>query len=235
MSKAERDKIMVTEHILEVRHAAVGTFLDVRGFIADYIRNTGIFPHWNIDATVVNFRDQSDAIKCEGAFVGYKSAGYVVLNPQTRNFFTDRASSFWKQLVKNSHYKIPEPIRFGARTKLFVPSHQSFEEINTALFESFFTEKARSLIGGKETDMQFTIELKEDVYNVRIIGGPLQKDEANRYFQFESEHFKKSGLFLDIDFFKTDNLSLDKTPTLLKQAVDLTWQKAEKIASGIGL
>ncbi|GAH01024.1 unnamed protein product [marine sediment metagenome] len=38
----------------------------------------------------MNFRDESDAIKTEGAFVGYKSAGYVTLNPSTRNYFTDR-------------------------------------------------------------------------------------------------------------------------------------------------
>lgn len=235
MPKPDTDKIMVAEHVLEVRHAASSTFLDIRGYIADYIRNNDFFPHWKIDTNVVNFSDGSDAIKSEGAFVGYKSAGYVVLNPQTRNFFTDRASSFWKLLIKNNHYKIPKPTRFGARTKLFVPSRQSFEEINKVLFEEFFTEKTRELIEGKETDLQFTIELKEGDYDVRLIVGPIHKDEAGRYFQFDSEHFKQSGLFLDIDYFKTEKLSLDKVPNLLKQAVDLAWQKAERIASGIGL
>lgn len=235
MSKDKTDKIMAAEHVLEVRYAASGTFLDVRGYVADYFRNEKFFPHWKIDTNVVNFRDESEAIKSEGAFVGYKSAGYVVLNPQTRNFFVDRATSFWKLLLKNGHYKIPEPTRFGARTKLFVPSHRSFEEINKELFEGFFTEKARTLIGGKETDLQFTIDLKEDVYDVKMNGGPIHKDEASRYFQFESEHFKKCGLYLDIDYFKTDKLTIDKIPTFLKNAVDLTWQKAERIASGIGL
>jgi hypothetical protein len=235
MPRPKEDKIMLAEHILEVRYEASGTFLDVRGYIADYIRQEGFFPHWKIDNNVVNFRDESDDIKSEGAFVGYKSAGYIALNPQTRNYFTDRASSFWKLLLKNSHYVIPEPTRFGARTKLFVPSSQSFEKINQALFKEFFTEKARSLIGGKEMDLQFTIDLKENVFDVRVVGGPLHKDEAGQYFQINSDYFRKCGLILDIDYFKTTKLSLSDVPKLLKQAIDLTWQKTERIASGIGL
>jgi hypothetical protein len=100
---------------------------------------------------------------------------------------------------------------------------------------NYFTDKSRSWIGGKETDFQFTIELKEDVYDVRLLAGPLHKNEAGQHFQFESDHFNKCGIFLDIDFSKTDNLSLDGVPKLLKHAIDLTWKKAELIASGLGL
>jgi len=235
MPKSDKDKIMVAQHVFEMRHAASGTFLDVRGYIADYIRAEGFFPHWKIDANVINFRDEIGAIKSDGAFVGYKSAGYIGLNSQTRNYFPDRASSFWKLLIKNNHYKIPQPVRFGARTTLFIPSELSFDEINKTMFEHYFTDKSRLLIGGKETDFQFTIELKEDVYDVRLLAGPLHKNEAGQYFQFESENFKKCGIYLDIDYFKTDNLSLDGAPKLLKQAIDLTWKKAELIASGLGL
>ena len=235
MSKAEKEKVMLAEHVLEVRHEASGTFLDLRGYIADYMRKEGFFPHWQIDTNVVNFRDEPNRVKSEGAFVGYKSSGYVVLNPQTHNFFIDRAFSFWKLLTKNNAYKIPKPIRFGARTKLFIPSRKPFEEINKGFFEALFTEKGRSLLGGKEKDFQFTVESKEDVYDVRVIGGPIHKDESARYFQFESEHFKQSGLFLDLDYYKTDGLTLDNIPKLLADSVDLAWQKAERIATAVGL
>ncbi len=235
MAKPRDEKVMLAEHTLEVRHSASGTFLDERGYVADYIRQEGFFPHWQIDANVVNFRDESSSVKSEGAFVGYKSAGYVALNPQTRNYFPDRASSFWKLMLKNNHYKIPNPTRFGARTKVFVPSKNSFDEINKTLYETFFTENARSLIGGKEIDLQFTVDLKEDVFHVHLMGGPIHEDEAGRYFKFESEFFKQSGLFLDIDFYKTDGLSLNDIPALLRKAIDLTWHKAELIASSIGL
>ena len=235
MSTVGKEKIMLAEHILEVRHAASGTFLDLRGYVADYIRQKGIFHHWKIDANVVNFQDEPGTIKKEGAFVGYKSAGYVTLNPITRNYFADRASSFWNLLLKNGRYKIHKPTRFGTRTKLFVPSPQSFDEINKAMFEGLFTEKARLLVGGKETDLQFTIELKEDGFDVRVTGGPIHKDEANKHFQFKAEQFSQCGIFLDIDCFKTDGLSLSEVPRLLKTAIKLTWEKAEKFASGVGL
>jgi hypothetical protein len=235
MAKRDQDKIMLAEHVLEVRHDASGTLLDVRGFLADYIRKEKFLPHWNIRSNVVNFRDNKDEIKLEGAFVGYKSAGYVVLNPQTRNFFPDRATAFWKLLLRNEHYEIPKPTRFGARTKVFVPSGKSFDAINEVMFEELFTQKIRGLIGGTETDLQFTIELKEKSFDVRVIGGPIHKDEAGRYFQFTSEEFKKSGLFLDIDIYQTSGLLLPEIPRILKKAVDMTWEKTERVASGLGL
>jgi len=46
MTKTDRDKIMLAEHVLEVRHEASGTFLDVRGYVADYIRREKFLPHW---------------------------------------------------------------------------------------------------------------------------------------------------------------------------------------------
>jgi len=235
MPKNKDEKEMVVEHVLEVRHVASGTFLDVRGYVADYIRNHKFLPHWKIDANVVNFRDEADALKNEGAFVGYKSAGYVVIDPKTRNFFCDRASAFWNLIQKNDHYKLPSPSRFGIRTKLFIPSRKSFDDINKVIYEEFFSEKARSLLGGKETDLQFTIDLRESGFNVRLIGGPIHKDEANQYFKADSDHFKKCGLFLDIDYFKTDELSNKTIPNLLSKAVDLMWSKAESIATGLGL
>jgi hypothetical protein len=235
MSKLNRDKVMLAEHILEIRHNASGTFLDIRGYIADYIKGKGLFPHWNIETNVVNFRDNPEKIISEGAFIGYKNAGYVSLNPQTRNYFTDRATSFCKSLLEQKTYKIPKPTRFGTRTKIFVPSIESFDKINASFFETLFTEKARTLIGGKATDSQFAIELIEGSFNVRIVGRPIHKDKARRYFQFDSEHFTQCGLFLDLDYFMTDNFELSNVTKLLPEAINFTWRKAEHISSGVGL
>lgn len=234
MPQKDKDKIMLAEHVLEVRHDASGTFLDVRGYVADFVRSEKFLPHWKIDANVVNFRDQPDKIGTEGAFVGYKSAGYVVLNPQTRNFFNDRATAFWKLLLKNVHYDLPCLARFGMRTKLFVPSTSTFDAINKKMYEELFSENTRSLVGGTETDLQFTIELREAGFDVRVMGGPIHKDEAGKYFQFESDDFRNCGLFLDLDYYTTTDLKPDAVPKLLHKAVDLMWIKAERIARGLG-
>ena len=235
MAKQDREKVMLVEHILEVRHDASGTFLDVRGQIADFVRNQNFLPHWKIDPNVINFLDDQNRIKTEGAFIGYKSAGYIVLNPHARNFFHDRASAFWRLLTSIPNYKLPSIKRFGMRTKVFVPSTQNFEQINKAMYESMFTDKARALFGGKEKDLQFIVELIEAGFDVRIAGGPIHKGEAAKHFQFEAEGFSKYGLFLDIDYHKTNDLNLDSVPRLLQDSVTRMWEKAEKIAAGLGL
>jgi len=234
-SKRDKDKLMLAQHVLEVRHTPSGSFLDVRGYVADYVRGSGLFPHWKIDTNVVNFRDMPDGVKLDGAFAGYKSAGYLVHNPETHNYFVDKATAFWKTLLKNQHYHVPEATRFGARTLVFLSSTMSFDQLNRLVFERFFTEKAHELIGGRETDLQFIIDLNEGQFHVRVSGGPLHEDEAGKYLSFESDHFKHCGLFLDIDYYKTKNLAHSSIPRLLREAIDLTWVKVEKIASELGL
>jgi hypothetical protein len=203
--------------------------------VADYVRNKGLFPHWKIDTNVVNFRDLPDRIKSDGAFAGYQSAGYIVYNPDTHNYFVDKATKFWKELLLNEHYKIPEVTRFGNRTLIFIPTVLSFDEINKRIFETFIAEKARSLLGGKETDLMFVVETLEENFNMRIQGGPIHENEAINYISFSSEHFKKCGLFLDIDYSKTKDLDHNVINKLLHDSITLTWNKAENIAKSLGI
>ena len=98
-----------------------------------------------------------------------------------------------------------------------------------------FSEKMQKLIEGNETDLQFIIDLIDHDFNMKILGGPLQKDEASKYISFHSEHFKNTGLFLDIDCFKTHNLSHNCIPDLLKRGVKAIWEKVENIAAGMGM
>jgi hypothetical protein len=92
--KKESEKLIITEHTLEIRHQASGSFLDNRGFVADYIRSHGLFPHWQIDSNIINFRDGPNKPEKLGAFVGYKSAGFFAFDPDTRNYFEDKACQF---------------------------------------------------------------------------------------------------------------------------------------------
>lgn len=235
MVKKEKEKVMLSEHVLEVRHAASGSFLDVRGYVADFIRENGSLPHWKIDTNVVNFRDLPEKLEKEGAFAGYKSAGYIVFNPETKNFFADRATSFWKTLLKNGHYKIPSPTRFGVRSKIFLPSQKTFKEINDSVFNTFFTDQAKELIGGQEKDVQFIVDISEGKFDVRVSGGPIHENEVSKYLKFESDEFSSCGLYLDLDFYKTEDVSHQQVPKLIKEAMNLTWVKVENIATKLGL
>ncbi len=228
MMKKE-EKIMVTEHILEMRHGAVGSFLDVRGFVADYVRNSGFLPHWSIDANIVNFRDESNRVEKEGAFAGYKSFGYFTYNPPTKNFFQDRAISFVKLIDKNSDYNIPNIARFGCRSKIFIPYEKDFDLLNGLLNENFISDSLRDIVSHKETDLQIVLEYTDKIFNSRLTIGPMHKDEVKNQLNFESESFSKAGLFLDIDYFKTDNIELANIFPLIKESMILIWEKVDSI------
>jgi hypothetical protein len=235
MAKKDAERVIVADHLLEVRHAASGTFLDVRGSLADHIRSKEVFRHWKIGPNVIEFRDAEGALQQEGAFLGYKSLGYTVQDPQTRNFFGDKACAFWKLVLEIPDYKLPQLTRFGTRMKAFVPSSKSFEKINESMYKRLFTLDTRNMIGGQEKDLQLTLELREGEFDVRIAAGPMHKNEAEGHFDFESRYFPKAGLFLDIDFYKTDNLNPESVPGLLLDAVSRMWNRVELIATGIGL
>ena len=228
-------RIIVTEHIMEIRHHASGRFLDVRGYVADYFRSNDLFPHQQIDPNVVQFRDEPKAPKKIGAFAGYKSAGLYSFDPDTRNYFEDKAGQFWKNLSKNQFYNIPEIRRFGCRTKAFLNCSKTFEEINNSLYEKFFSDDFRSLIGEKEKDLQVVVELNAGNFLMKIICGPIHKKEANNYFNFKSDHFEDTGIFLDIDVYKDKDVRSSKISALVKESMNLTWRKIDNISKSVGL
>jgi len=231
----EKDKVIVSEHVLEVRHQASGRFLDVRGYVADHIKGADLFPHWEIDTNVVNFRDAPRKPDKVGAFAGFKSAGVFVYDPDTRNYFEDKSGKFWKELNKNQFYTLPELTRFGCRTKAFLNSNMPFEDINSLIYEKFFTPEFKKLVGEKEKDLQVVIELIVGEFNIRLTCGPIHKEEANRYFSFESDHFSETGIYLDLDVYKTENIQSTKIPSLTKKAMSLTWEKIDNVSASVGL
>lgn len=227
--------MMLVEHILEVRHYASGKFLDVRGYVADYIRSTELFPHWQIDENTINFRDDPKQIIRDGAFASYKAAGYVVYNPQTKNYFVDKASSYWKKLTKNQHYNLPDPTRFGARTKVFIPVNKPFDEIHSLVFDTFYNPLTKELVGDTINDIQFTFNLNANDFNIKISGGPVHSNEVAKYMSFNADEFKSEGIYLDLDYSKVTNLDNKDITKFLKSAIESTWQKIDNITSKLGV
>lgn len=222
----DENRVIVTEHILEVRHQPTGRFLDVRGFVADHIKGADLFPHWQIDTNVVNFRDAPKHPKKIGAFAGFKSVGVFVYDPDTRNYFEDKAGKYWRTLIKNQFYTLPDITRFGCRTKAFLNSQKSFDEINDTLYSKFFTKEFKELMGEKEKDLQIVIDLEIQDFAVRITCGPIHKEEAGNYFSFRSDHFEETGVYIDVDFSKKSPINLKDVPSLTKQAIKYTWKES---------
>lgn len=231
----EDHKVIVTEHVLEVRHQATGRFLDVRGYVADHIKGADIFPHWEIETNVVNFRDTPNKAERIGAYAGYKSAGVFVYDPDTRNFFEDKSGKFWRTLIKNQFYTLPDLTRFGCRTKAFLNSDKPFEEINSIVYAKFFNKEFQNLVGDNESDFQVIVEFLINEFKVRLVIGPIHKEEATRYFSFESEHFSETGLYIDFDISCTKNLQQSDITNLTKKSMKITWERIDMISEAVGL
>ena len=229
------NKVIVSEHVFEIRHHATGRLLDVRGNVADYIKSADIFPHWEIDTNVVKFRDAPKKPEKIGAFAGYQSAGLFVYDPYTKNFFEEKSGKFWRTLVKNQHYVVPDITRFGCRSKLFYNSQKSFEDINSEIYNKFFSEEFIALTCNKEKDLQIVIVLKEQDFDIRITIGPIHKEEANRYFTFQSDHFTDAGVYIDIDVYKSIGVAGKDVPSLIKKAMEISWAKADSIVAKVGV
>ena len=235
MAKKQLDQYMVNEHVLEVRYDSSVSFLTGDGQVADYIRSVNLFPHWKIDANIVNFFDTPLEVKQLGAFIAFNRAGYIVKNPDTQNFFQEKAIAFWAKFLENNVFPLPEVDRFGTRTKIFLSSDKPFEEVNQAVYEKFITADARKTLGGAESDLTYLIKLEDGGFTLNVLIGPLHKGEAEKFLSFKSERFSSTGLILDIDCYIQDRLSPKDIPRLLRDAMTLTWDKANKIAKFVGL
>ena len=226
---------MLAEQILEVRYPASGSFLDVRGSVADQIRTKGFLSHWSIEPNIINFRDDAEAVNKEMAFVGYKSAGYVVQDAPTKNFFQERAALFWRHLRDCKDFPIPKLERFGARSKIFIPTDKTFQEVYKAGCAVLYTPQALEL-GATLKDVQFVFQLKTaDGFEGRISGGPVAKDEAAAHLNSDSPLLSKAGFFIDVDLYKSSGIEHDDVSKLLRDASALHWAKADAFAAAIGI
>lgn len=236
MSKDIREIVYITEHILELRHEAVAKFLDVRGFITEYFsKNNVVLPHWQVNENTVSLFDNQLGVKEIGAVVSYDKIVFLTYNPNTKNYFEDKAMKFWKLLGENKHYTIPDILRFGARTKCYIPSNLNFEEINKKIYTMFFNENSMKIIGGTQTDQQVILDLKEQEFQVRIIVGPVRENEASRYFNFKEKEFEQAGIYIDADYYQFGKIAHTKVKNLLDNAMSLFWQKIERMKIAIGV
>ncbi|MEJ2497280.1 MAG: hypothetical protein P8Y43_07390 [Sulfurovaceae bacterium] len=235
MSKHESNSEMTTQHIMEIRYTPSGGFLDTRGYLADYIREGDILPHWQIEENVIHFRDDPREVQEEGAFIGYKNSGYIVYDPETKNYFSDKTKKFWKLFSKNKEFIIPELSRVGIRSKIFIPIKQEFDFINHTIASKIYSSSIDALLGSKMTDSQFVFTLNESQFQVRIMGGPIHKEEAYRLFDFSSDAFEKCGLFLDIDVATTSDLTISKVTSIIDKSMEITWKKIDSFAKELGI
>jgi len=104
-----------SQHILEIRYKPIGSFLNVRGSVADRVSENTPLKEWAIGADRVDFHDALDKTR-ETGFVTYRNAGYLCLLPATRSYFADRAAKFIKQVLSIDGLHFSPVLRIGSRS-----------------------------------------------------------------------------------------------------------------------
>lgn len=236
MADTHMQHTFVTEEILEVRYTPRGGFLTQAGYIADYVSDQGLFPHWEIESNMVKFRDVAGAPKNLHAFVSYKNAGIVAIDSQTANFFQDKAIQYWRTLESNKFFAIPPIQRIGIRHKFFVKIEKSFEDIERLMFEYLCKPAVLQVLDGSRKDLQVVIDAETKLGKLRSVFGPLAKGEAANFFPFKSDHFSSAGIFIDFDLF-IENPKQEKklVDNFVRSACSANWDRVEKILQQMGV
>lgn len=235
MSKLEVVSNLITEHIFEIQHEANGVFLDKKGQVADLIRESGIFPDWQIDANGIRLYNAKSIIKEKEAVINYNIIRFTVFDSNTKNYFEDQTEKFLKILQNSKLYNIPDIKRFGVRTKCFVPCDLAFEGINKKICNTFFNETALNVFGGQQKDLQIIIEIKEKDFQIKFCIGPVKKEESSRYFGFKSEKLSPAGIYIDIDCFKNQKINSKSLKQSIDESMKITWNKISILLDSIGV
>lgn len=237
MKTKEHKPDLITENILELQHEATGIFLDIKGRLADNVRQSGMFSDWQIDSNLIKFYNGNPTVvtKNMDAIVGYNLVRFNTYNPSTENYFEDNALKYIKLLQQKDMYQIPTIKRFGARTKCFVPSKLEFTEINSTLFSKFYKDNVCSLFTGRQEDFQAIIQTKEKDIQIKICLGAVKKDEVKRYFNFKSDKFNEAGLYIDIDCFQLKPFEIKDIKSLLENVMEITWKQIHKLLEYTGI
>jgi len=63
----------------------------------------------------------------------------------------------------------------------------------------------------------------------------MHKDEVKAFMSFDSEHFTKTGLFIDLDYFKTENITISDSPKLIRESMKIIWERIDAITLKLGI
>ena len=235
MPKGEQTQLIIAEHLFEARFRPIGSFLDVRGHVADHVSAAFGIPQWRIDQHTINFHDVNEGIDKIGAFVSFRNAGLEAHDAPTRNFFEDKAEAFWKAFQSFSGFEIPQINRLGVRTKAFLKLDLPFEKIEQTLTSKLLTSDAVSIFGSKPADFGVVVGLEEKGLKLRIQLGPFKKKEVQQFFRFKSEHFESAGVLVDCDVYSDELQDAHSVPKNIRAGAKLAWLKTDNIFDKLGL
>ena len=199
---------VINEHILEVRYKANPKILDFRGTWAEGISGHMGFKHWRIVENRVDAYNDDSSLH---AFVGFKSAGFVAKDTETKNFFSDKAVKFFKYLFSLDGFgKDIHTTRIGVRSRFAQEYNDTFEGLVAKYSENYLalTDKARKEINAELIDIGGPLNFKDADGNFNTMSGPMQTEQLQAYFN-NRKNLPEVSFYYDIDYWITPDKVLN--------------------------
>lgn len=193
---------VINEHILEVRYKANPKILDFRGTWAEGISGHMDFKHWRIVENRVDVYNDDSSLH---AFVGFKSAGFVAKDTETKNFFSDKAVKFFKYLFSLDGFgKDIHTRRIGVRSRFAQEYNDPFEDLLAKYSQNYLglTDKAQKEINAELIDIGGPLNFKDANGNFNTMSGPMQTEQLQAYFDNRND-LPEVSFYYDIDYWIT--------------------------------
>lgn len=225
------DKV-ISEHLVEIRYRANPKILDYRGTWAELISQHMGFSDWGI---IENRIDIFSKEKNMHAFVGFKNAGFVVIDSPTANYFPDQAIKLLKFVFGLDGFRDPIHIeRIGVRQKFCTPFSGKFEDLCGKYSKNYLviTDSGKKAIGedAKLIDIGGPLNFVDGIGNFNTMSGPMAKKQIEFFFK-KHEEFPELGLFFDIDYWgKPDKeMSGKDVVGIIKTYAETAWLRHERV------
>ena len=223
----------LNEHTFEIKFKPNPTILDFRGYLAQSLSSHINLTEWKISENKIDVYDKEIN---DRLFVGYKNAGYVLMNATSESHFYNKVNEFYKFLsTLKSFGTKPFVYRIGLRIKFLKQCDCSFERLRDFYIANFISpaKNLHDILNANLLDIGAPLDLKDDLGQFHFESGPMKEEQSKQYFSKKKQEFPPIGFFLDIDYSinpkeETDDETVTKNIVAFSSAI---WDKYRKIVS----
>jgi hypothetical protein len=221
----------INDHTFEIRYKPNPKVLDFRGSWAEAISDHMKLSDWGILENRIDIYDEKSG---ERAFVGFKNAGFVARNTPTENYFSDKATKFFRYVLSLDGFgKSLFVERIGVRSRFCKKYEGTFEELREKYTIKYLslTETAKKIIDAKLLDIGGPLNFVDKHGNFNTMSGPMVHEQLSNFFG-EAEELPKVGLYFDIDYWLKSNKEMEGGEILrqIEKFAISAWNKFEKIS-----
>lgn len=201
---------MINEQILEVRYKANPKILDFRGTWAEGISKHMELNQWRIVENRVDVFNDNSTLH---AFVGFKDAGFVAQDTETKNIFSDKAIKFFRFLFSLDGFgRDIYIIRIGVRSRFAQEYKDDFKNLMNKYSQNYLkmTEEAKKAINAELVDIGGPLYFKDNEGYFNTMSGPMRSEQLQSFFA-NRKNYPEVSLFYDIDYWiKPDKIMNEK-------------------------